>query len=94
YPALGIINGMGSKGTLFSPWCAQQWFKHVESNQAIDPAVAIGRCRKVWRNQLAALKPRRKSSLMASISKTGISKSEPSPLACGLTHDISADLIQ
>ena len=52
YPALGIINGMGSKGTLFSPWCAQQWFKHVESNQAIDPAVSIGRCRKVWRNQL------------------------------------------
>jgi glycine/D-amino acid oxidase-like deaminating enzyme len=52
YPSLGILNGLGSKGTLFAPWCAKQWLIHAEKDTVIDPAIDVARCRKAWRQQL------------------------------------------
>ncbi len=53
YASLGILNGLGSKGTLFAPWCAQQWMNNAAQNTAIDPAMDVARCRKAWRQQLS-----------------------------------------
>jgi glycine/D-amino acid oxidase-like deaminating enzyme len=51
YPSLGILNGLGSKGTLFAPWCADQWLKSATQGVPIDAAVDVLRCRKAWRQQ-------------------------------------------
>lgn len=41
--SLGIFNALGSKGALLAPWLAQQWLKHLQSGQPIDPAVEVAR---------------------------------------------------
>jgi glycine oxidase len=52
HPTIGILNGLGSKGTLFAPWCADQWLTYVGDGVPLNPAIDIKRCRKAWRNQM------------------------------------------
>ncbi|MBS0662338.1 MAG: FAD-dependent oxidoreductase [Verrucomicrobia bacterium] len=38
-PALGVLNGLGSKGVLLAPWLARQWVDHLRSGVGFDPTV-------------------------------------------------------
>lgn len=40
---LGILNGLGSKGTLLAPWLAEQWVRHLKDGTPFEPGVAVGR---------------------------------------------------
>jgi glycine oxidase len=43
---LGILNGLGAKGTLFAPALARQWVHHLREGVPFDPEVDAAR---VWR---------------------------------------------
>lgn len=38
-PALGVFNGLGSKGVLLAPWLARQWVEHLKTGVEFDAAV-------------------------------------------------------
>lgn len=42
-PQLSIINGMGSKAVLLSPWLAEKLVEHIETGIEIPKEVGIGR---------------------------------------------------
>lgn len=44
HPQLCILNGLGSKGTLMSPWCAQQLLKHLREDTPLHPEMDVQRC--------------------------------------------------
>lgn len=41
--AVGIFNGLGSKGVLWGPYFAEQLVEHLENEGGLDPAVDVGR---------------------------------------------------
>lgn len=43
---LAILNGLGSKGTLMSPWCADRLLAHLETNEPLHPQMDIARLKK------------------------------------------------
>lgn len=43
YPAIGILNGMGTKGTSLAPFFAHQLVQHITEKQPITPEAAISR---------------------------------------------------
>lgn len=43
FPQLSIINGMGSKAVLLSPWLADKLVEHIENGADIPKEVGIGR---------------------------------------------------
>jgi glycine/D-amino acid oxidase-like deaminating enzyme len=43
YPAIGILNGMGTKGCSLAPYFAQQLAGHLVNNDPIEPAADIKR---------------------------------------------------
>ena len=47
YPAIGILNGMGTKGCSLAPWFARQLVQHITEGTAILPEADIRRFRKV-----------------------------------------------
>jgi len=47
YPALGTLNGMGTKGCSLAPYFAYQLKEHLQHGTPIDPAASIGRFQKV-----------------------------------------------
>jgi len=47
HPALGIFNGMGTKGCSQAPYFAKQFADHLVSNAPIDPQVDINRFSKI-----------------------------------------------
>jgi len=40
---VGVINGLGSKGTLYAPWLARQWVNHLSEGVPFDPEVDVKR---------------------------------------------------
>jgi glycine/D-amino acid oxidase-like deaminating enzyme len=48
---LGILNGLGAKGTLFAPALARQWVHHLREGVPFDPEVDAAR---VWRTPRVA----------------------------------------
>ena len=45
-PRLGVMNGLGGKGTLFAPTLARQWVNHIMDGVPFDPEVDVAR---LWR---------------------------------------------
>lgn len=43
YPHLGVLNGLGSKGTSLAPWLAVQWVQHLLHGTPYHPEVEINR---------------------------------------------------
>lgn len=43
---LGILNGLGAKGTLFAPVLARQWVNHLREGVPFDPQLDVAR---LWR---------------------------------------------
>lgn len=43
YPALGVFNGMGTKGVMLAPYFAKQFVEHLENNIPLDKEVDIRR---------------------------------------------------
>ncbi|MEX2381386.1 MAG: FAD-binding oxidoreductase [Opitutales bacterium] len=43
HPAVGIFNGLGSKGVLWGPYFAEQLVEHLENGGPLDPAVDVRR---------------------------------------------------
>jgi glycine/D-amino acid oxidase-like deaminating enzyme len=43
---LGILNGLGAKGTLFAPVLARQWVNHLRDGVPFDPELDVAR---LWR---------------------------------------------
>lgn len=43
HPAVGIFNGLGSKGVLWGPYFAEQLVEHLENDGVLDPAIDICR---------------------------------------------------
>jgi glycine oxidase len=43
HPAVGIFNGLGSKGVMIAPYFAQQLINHLEGRDSLDPEVDIRR---------------------------------------------------
>ncbi|MEM6911782.1 MAG: FAD-dependent oxidoreductase [Verrucomicrobiota bacterium] len=39
HPPLHLLNGLGSKGSLYAPWCAQELARHLVEGAPIDPAL-------------------------------------------------------
>ncbi|MCX6310284.1 MAG: FAD-dependent oxidoreductase [Bacteroidetes bacterium] len=46
FPQLSIINGMGSKAVLLSPWLAEKLIEHIENGNEIPKEVAVNRFQK------------------------------------------------
>jgi glycine oxidase len=42
-PRLGIINGLGAKGALWSPLLARQWVNHVVQSAPFEPEIDVQR---------------------------------------------------
>ena len=42
-PAIGIFNGMGTKGVMMAPYYAEQFARHLLYNEALDGEVAVSR---------------------------------------------------
>ncbi len=42
-PRLSILNGLGSKGTLMAPWCAEQLIKHLTNDTPLHPEMDVRR---------------------------------------------------
>ena len=49
---LGVLNGLGAKGTLFAPALARQWVHHLREGVPFDSELAVSR---FWRAPRAAL---------------------------------------
>jgi glycine oxidase len=47
---LGVLNGLGAKGTLFAPALARQWVHHLREGVPFDPEVDVAR---LWRKPQA-----------------------------------------
>ncbi|MEO7599587.1 MAG: FAD-dependent oxidoreductase [Opitutus sp.] len=45
-PRLGVMNGLGGKGTLFAPALARQWVNHIRDGVPFDAEVDVAR---LWR---------------------------------------------
>ncbi|MGL4598721.1 MAG: NAD(P)/FAD-dependent oxidoreductase [Bacteroidia bacterium] len=43
YPRLVVFNGMGSKGAMLAPWCAEQLIQHLEQHVPLDKEIDIKR---------------------------------------------------
>jgi hypothetical protein len=43
---LGLVNGLGAKGTLFAPILARQWVHHLREGVPFDPELDVAR---LWR---------------------------------------------
>lgn len=43
YPSIGIVNGMGTKGTSLAPFFAHQLVQHITAGQPVTPEAAISR---------------------------------------------------
>lgn len=42
-PTLGLVNGLGAKGTLLAPFLARQWAGHLAHGAAFDAEIAVAR---------------------------------------------------
>lgn len=42
-PRLGLCNGLGAKGALWSPLLARQWVQHLTTGAAFDPEIDVAR---------------------------------------------------
>ncbi len=40
---LGVLNGLGGKGTLWAPFLARQWVAHLQSGAGFDPEIDVRR---------------------------------------------------
>jgi glycine/D-amino acid oxidase-like deaminating enzyme len=47
HPRVGVLNGLGAKGTLLAPILAQQWTKHLKSGAPFSAEVDVQR---FWRH--------------------------------------------
>jgi len=47
YPAVGILNGMGTKGCSLAPWFAHQLVEHITAGKAIRPDAEVRRFTKI-----------------------------------------------
>ncbi|WP_276481892.1 NAD(P)/FAD-dependent oxidoreductase [Paraflavitalea pollutisoli] len=47
HPAIGIFNGMGTKGCSLAPWFARQLVEHIRSGEAIAPEADVKRFQRV-----------------------------------------------
>ena len=43
YSQLSILNGLGTKGVMLAPYCAQRLIDHLERDIELDPEIAVGR---------------------------------------------------
>lgn len=43
HPAVGIFNGLASKGALWAPFFAEEFAEHLENDGSLDPAVDVRR---------------------------------------------------
>lgn len=47
HPAIGIFNGMGTKGCSLAPWFAPQLVQHIQHGQPLQPEAAIRRFQRI-----------------------------------------------
>ena len=53
-PRLGVLNGLGAKGTLFAPALAQQWVRHLVEGMRFEAEVDVAR---YWKGQTGLRRP-------------------------------------